>query len=81
MAATHIQRSGVVAAPEVTRALAAIADHARRRQYAAGAKGCKEPLLSWERVAQFDAFRITVRCDYNLGQEPAQERHRGVELS
>jgi hypothetical protein len=51
---------------DVGRALAAIAEHARRRQYEDSPGRGQDPLLSWERVAEFDKFRITVRCDYNV---------------
>ncbi len=62
---------------QVTQALAAIADHARQRQYGPGRNGCREPLLSWERVAEFDTFTITVRCDYNVGRESGEKPQRG----
>ena len=52
--------------PSVRRAMAAIAEHARERQQAHGPGGDEDRLLSWERIAEFDAFKITVRCDYNL---------------
>ncbi len=51
---------------DVAQALVAIAEHARRRQFQQRAGRCDDPLLSWERVAEFDKFRITVRCEYNV---------------
>ncbi len=51
---------------DVAQALVAIAEHARKRQFEQRAGRRDDPLLSWERVAEFDKFRITVRCEYNL---------------
>jgi hypothetical protein len=66
MAASQIKRAGARLARNVNHALATLAAQARERQYGTDPTGCKEPLVSWERVAEFDAFKITVRCDYNL---------------
>lgn len=58
--------TGAATNTDVAQALVAIAEHARKRQFEQRAGTRDDPLLSWERVAEFDKFRITVRCEYNV---------------
>ena len=66
MMTAQLSEAGVAENMDVARALVAIAEHARQRQNQRSPGRRKDPLLSWERVAEFEKFRITVRCEYNV---------------
>ncbi len=66
MMTAQLSNRGVAENTDVARALVAIAKLARQRQHEQNARRGNDPLLSWERIAEFEQFRITVRCEYNM---------------
>jgi len=61
-------QSGLLGSAAGKKAVATIAELARKRQQDICSRQGQDPLVSWESVSEFASFKITVRCEYEVAQ-------------